>query len=191
MALSYLALWQLPAPALSCPEASARAAGAAREDVADRIDRDGEPRLLAPFDEQIAALLVEIGQRQAADAALLELKRLRGADEPGRELAQPRLVADERDEAGRTHYDRAREYYRTHDVTDYDESLYYDSRRDRLPRARAVVAPDELEEARHDDETFDAVAMVMGGLCTEPEPVMRNDAMTVPDSVGFTRSSFS
>jgi alpha,alpha-trehalase len=44
----------------------------------------------------------------------------------------PEVVADEKDERGRTHYDRAREYYRTHDVTDYDESLYYDSRRDRL-----------------------------------------------------------
>jgi alpha,alpha-trehalase len=44
----------------------------------------------------------------------------------------PEVVADEKDERGRTHYDRAREYYRTHDVTDYDESLYYDTRRDRL-----------------------------------------------------------
>jgi alpha,alpha-trehalase len=44
----------------------------------------------------------------------------------------PEVVADEKDERGRTHYDRAREYYRTHDVTDYDESLYYDSARDRL-----------------------------------------------------------
>ena len=44
----------------------------------------------------------------------------------------PEVVADEKDEQGRTHYDRAREYYRTHDVADYDESLYYDSRRDRL-----------------------------------------------------------
>ena len=44
----------------------------------------------------------------------------------------PEVLADEKDEHGRTHYDRAREYYRTHDVTDYDESLYYDSRRDRL-----------------------------------------------------------
>jgi alpha,alpha-trehalase len=44
----------------------------------------------------------------------------------------PEVVADEKDELGRTHYDRAREYYRTHDVADYDESLYYDSRRDRL-----------------------------------------------------------
>ena len=44
----------------------------------------------------------------------------------------PEVVADEKDERGRTHYDRAREYYRTHDVADYDESLYYDSRRDRL-----------------------------------------------------------
>ena len=44
----------------------------------------------------------------------------------------PEVLADEKDERGRTHYDRAREYYRTHVVTDYDESLYYDSRRDRL-----------------------------------------------------------
>jgi alpha,alpha-trehalase len=44
----------------------------------------------------------------------------------------PEVLADEKDEQGRTHYDRAREYYRTHDVTDYDESLVYDSRRDRL-----------------------------------------------------------
>ena len=44
----------------------------------------------------------------------------------------PEVVSDERDEAGRTHYDRAREYYRTHEVTDYDESLYYDAKRDRL-----------------------------------------------------------
>jgi alpha,alpha-trehalase len=44
----------------------------------------------------------------------------------------PEVLADEKDERGRTHYDRAREYYRTHDVTDYDEALYYDTRRDRL-----------------------------------------------------------
>jgi alpha,alpha-trehalase len=44
----------------------------------------------------------------------------------------PEVLADEKDASGRTHYDRAREYYRTHDVTDYDESLYYDSARDRL-----------------------------------------------------------
>lgn len=44
----------------------------------------------------------------------------------------PEVLADEKDEAGRTHYDRAREYYRTHDVTDYDETLYYDSARDQL-----------------------------------------------------------
>jgi alpha,alpha-trehalase len=44
----------------------------------------------------------------------------------------PEVMADEKDEQGRTHYDRAREYYRTHDVTDYDESLYYDSSSDRL-----------------------------------------------------------
>jgi alpha,alpha-trehalase len=44
----------------------------------------------------------------------------------------PEVMADEKDDRGRSHYDRAREYYRTNEVTDYDESLYYDSRRDRL-----------------------------------------------------------
>ena len=44
----------------------------------------------------------------------------------------PEVISDEKDEAGRTHYDRAREYYRTHAITDYDEELYYDRRRDRL-----------------------------------------------------------
>jgi len=44
----------------------------------------------------------------------------------------PEVLSDEKDENGRTHYDRARDYYRTHEVTDYDESLYYDSARDRL-----------------------------------------------------------
>ncbi|HSL23195.1 MAG TPA: trehalase family glycosidase [Vicinamibacterales bacterium] len=44
----------------------------------------------------------------------------------------PEVISDERDADGRTHYDRVREYYRTHDVSDYDESLYYDSKADRL-----------------------------------------------------------
>jgi alpha,alpha-trehalase len=44
----------------------------------------------------------------------------------------PEVLGDEKDDQGRTHYDRAREYYRTHEVTDYDESLYYDAGRDRL-----------------------------------------------------------
>jgi alpha,alpha-trehalase len=44
----------------------------------------------------------------------------------------PEVVSDERDAEGRTHYDRAREYYRTHEVADYDVSLYYDRGRDRL-----------------------------------------------------------
>jgi alpha,alpha-trehalase len=44
----------------------------------------------------------------------------------------PEVISDERDAEGRTHYDRVREYYKTHDVTDYDESLYYDAKADRL-----------------------------------------------------------
>ena len=44
----------------------------------------------------------------------------------------PEVVSDERDAAGRTHYDRVREYYRTHQVEDYDVSLYYDRGADKL-----------------------------------------------------------
>jgi alpha,alpha-trehalase len=44
----------------------------------------------------------------------------------------PEVVSDERDAQGRTHYDRVREYYRTHEVTDYEEPLYYDAKADRL-----------------------------------------------------------
>lgn len=44
----------------------------------------------------------------------------------------PEVVAAERDRGGRTHYDRVRAYYRTHEVTDYLLGLYYDARRDRL-----------------------------------------------------------
>ncbi|HET6569440.1 MAG TPA: trehalase family glycosidase, partial [Rhodothermales bacterium] len=44
----------------------------------------------------------------------------------------PEAVSDERDAEGNTHYDRVKEYFRTHVVTDYDESVYYDSTRDML-----------------------------------------------------------
>ncbi|MER3426492.1 MAG: alpha,alpha-trehalase [Pyrinomonas sp.] len=44
----------------------------------------------------------------------------------------PEVVSGERDAQGRTHYDRVREYYRTHEVKDYVVSLYYDRGRDRL-----------------------------------------------------------
>jgi alpha,alpha-trehalase len=44
----------------------------------------------------------------------------------------PEVVSDERDAEGRTHYDRVREYYRTHEVPDYDVRMYYDRKADRL-----------------------------------------------------------
>ena len=44
----------------------------------------------------------------------------------------PEVESDEKDAQGRTHYDRAREYYKTHDVTDYDESKFYDAAKDAL-----------------------------------------------------------
>jgi alpha,alpha-trehalase len=50
-----------------------------------------------------------------------------GADTPA-----PEVVYGERDAAGRSHYDRVREYYRTHTIPEYDVSLYYDKAHGRL-----------------------------------------------------------
>ena len=44
----------------------------------------------------------------------------------------PEVLADERDAQGRTHYDRVREYYRTHEIADYDVSRFYDRDANRL-----------------------------------------------------------
>jgi alpha,alpha-trehalase len=44
----------------------------------------------------------------------------------------PEVVSDEHDAQGRTHYERVREYYKTHAVTDYDVTLYYDRKQDAL-----------------------------------------------------------
>src|SRR5262249_47514076 len=44
----------------------------------------------------------------------------------------PEVMADERDAEGRTHYDRVREYYRTHEIRDYDKSRFYDRSAGRL-----------------------------------------------------------
>ncbi|MDQ1558912.1 MAG: alpha,alpha-trehalase [Pyrinomonadaceae bacterium] len=44
----------------------------------------------------------------------------------------PEVVSAERDREGRTHYDLVRAYYRTHEVTDYDLTQYYDRARDEL-----------------------------------------------------------
>jgi alpha,alpha-trehalase len=44
----------------------------------------------------------------------------------------PEAVSAEKDAQGRTHYDLAKEYLRTHKVADYDVSQYYDAKRDAL-----------------------------------------------------------
>ena len=44
----------------------------------------------------------------------------------------PEVVADERDEHGRTHYDRVKDYYNTHKVADYELSDYYNRDDNRL-----------------------------------------------------------
>ena len=44
----------------------------------------------------------------------------------------PEVLADEKDAQGLTHYDRVREYYKTHKIDDYDVSRFYDAADDRL-----------------------------------------------------------
>jgi alpha,alpha-trehalase len=44
----------------------------------------------------------------------------------------PEVISDERDEKGRTHYDRVKEYYRTHEIKDYDLTQYYNREKDEL-----------------------------------------------------------
>jgi alpha,alpha-trehalase len=44
----------------------------------------------------------------------------------------PEVISDERDEQGRTHYDRVKEYYRAHVVKDYDVAQYYRREKDEL-----------------------------------------------------------
>jgi len=44
----------------------------------------------------------------------------------------PEVLSGERDDKGRDHYDLVKDYYRTHDVKDYDLSQYYDKSKDQL-----------------------------------------------------------
>jgi len=44
----------------------------------------------------------------------------------------PEVLSGERDEQGRDHYDLVKEYYRTHDVPDYEVSKFYDKEKDEL-----------------------------------------------------------
>jgi alpha,alpha-trehalase len=44
----------------------------------------------------------------------------------------PESLSAERDAEGFTHYDRVKEYYKTHEVTDYDVNEFYDSKRNAL-----------------------------------------------------------
>jgi len=44
----------------------------------------------------------------------------------------PEVLSGERDQQGRDHYDLVKDYYRTHDVKDYDLGQYYDKDKDQL-----------------------------------------------------------
>jgi alpha,alpha-trehalase len=44
----------------------------------------------------------------------------------------PEVLSGERDDKGRDHYDLVKDYYRTHEITDYDLTQYYDKEKDQL-----------------------------------------------------------
>src|SRR6266498_3804258 len=44
----------------------------------------------------------------------------------------PEVLSGERDDKGRNHYDLVKDYYRTHKITDYDLSQFYDKEKDQL-----------------------------------------------------------
>ncbi len=44
----------------------------------------------------------------------------------------PEVVSAERNAAGQTHYDLVKQYFKTHEITDYDVSQYYDRKTDEL-----------------------------------------------------------
>lgn len=44
----------------------------------------------------------------------------------------PEVVSDERDAQGRTHYDLVKQYFRTHQVTDYNVNQYYNRKTNKL-----------------------------------------------------------
>jgi alpha,alpha-trehalase len=44
----------------------------------------------------------------------------------------PEVISDERDEKGRTHYDRVKEFYRTQEIKDYELAQYYNREKDEL-----------------------------------------------------------
>lgn len=46
--------------------------------------------------------------------------------------AAPEVIADERDAAGKTHYDRVLEFYAQNKITDYDVNQYYDRTKNEL-----------------------------------------------------------
>jgi len=57
-----------------------------------------------------------------------ELSRYYGGDD----TPAPEVTTGERDASGKSHYDRVREYYRTHTVDEYDVSKYYSRSDDAL-----------------------------------------------------------
>lgn len=80
----------------------------------------------------------------------------------------PEVVASERDADGKTHYDRVREFYRTHPVSDYDVTRFYDARTDELTEL-FYVADRSMRESGFDPSArfgmFNAAVIFMNPVC--------------------------
>lgn len=102
----------------------------------------------------------------------------------------PEVVSDERDAEGRTHYDRVKDYYRTHDVTDYVESRFYDREKNELS-ARFYKGDRSMRESGFDPSNrfgaFGVDVVSYAPVCLNSLLFqMENDMAELHDAVGGT-----
>jgi alpha,alpha-trehalase len=100
----------------------------------------------------------------------------------------PEVASAEKDASGMTHYDRVRAYYRDHEVTDYDEALFYDPKADRLTDL-FYVADRAMRESGFDPSSrfgmFNAGVIFSNPVCLNTLLwVMENDAAAIATELG-------
>lgn len=105
----------------------------------------------------------------------------------------PEVIAAERDVQGRSHYDRVRDYYRTHRVTDYDLALFYDAKSDRLTDL-FYTADRSMRESGFDPSNrfgpFNAGILFYNPVCLNSLLyVMEKDAARILKELGRNREA--
>jgi alpha,alpha-trehalase len=100
----------------------------------------------------------------------------------------PEVLAGKRDAAGHTHYDRVKAFYRTHAVTDYDLSRFYDAGTDQLTEL-FFVGDRSMRESGFDPSNrfgpFNAAVIDMVPVCLNSLLYqLERDAATIEGILG-------